>query len=454
MGCGIEVKVPVSGDITVDSITLNDLTANRSVFTNGSKVLSTGSIEVPASDTMVIPKVYNSTGTNSSFGYQALDAITTGTSNTGIGYDSLTNTTDGVSNTGLGRNSLKTNTGDKNTAVGRGSLESNTSGEENTSIGQLALFTNTVNSYSTAIGSLALYLTTGGQNTSIGVASGYNTSTGTQNTYIGRSAGRNVETGSSNVFIGSGAGYTSQTVDVENSIGIGKDVYTTASNQIAIGNSDTTETLLQGNIGVDTDSPSVQIHVVSSTPIVRVDEDGTNYTDLNQGVWMYGDHTVWEDLRVPLTQTKVGANALPHFDETNVGYLFPQDDTAEILYTIVQMPHSWAEGTDISPHIHWEQSASDNVTWKIDYKWIDVGETTPAGFTTLTLDTLVKTYSSGDLHQISNGSDISGSGHTISSILLIKLYRDDNVYSGDALTWEIDFHYQVDSLGSRQEYVK
>lgn len=42
----------------------------------------------------------------------------------------------------------------------------------------------------------------------------------------------------------------------------------------------------------------------------------------------------------------------------------------------------------------------------------------------------------------------------LSSIILCKLYRDDNLTMGDVLAWELDFHYVIDSRGSRQEYVK
>ena len=48
---------------------------------------------------------------------------------------------------------------------------------------------------------------------------------------------------------------------------------------------------------------------------------------------------VWEDLRFPATQTKIGSNDLPHFDFTNIGLLFPREDTSEIIYIIAQMPH-------------------------------------------------------------------------------------------------------------------
>ena len=64
--------------------------------------------------------------------------------------------------------------------------------------------------------------------------------------------------------------------------------------------------------------------------------------------------TYWTDLRIPFTQTRQGANTKPDFDTTNVGFLFPQNDTSEILYFIAQMPHSWKFETTIYPHIHWQ----------------------------------------------------------------------------------------------------
>jgi hypothetical protein len=50
------------------------------------------------------------------------------------------------------------------------------------------------------------------------------------------------------------------------------------------------------------------------------------------------------------------------------------------------------------------------------------------------------------------------SGHTVSSIVVWKLERvgddDADTYTGTARFLELDFHYQSDTEGSRQEYVK
>lgn len=182
-----------------------------------------------------------------------------------------------------------------------------------------------------------------------------------------------------------------------------------------------------------------------------------NYATRTQADYPAAGMTVleWDDLRVPLTQTQRGATSKPDFDVTNVGYLFPQNDNTEILYFIVQMPHSWKIGTDIKPHIHWQQSADLEATWKLDYKILEVGEAVPAGFTTISGTTVSVTYVSGDLHQQTPLTDIDMSGVTgTSAVILGKLYRDDNTYTGDALAFDFDFHFQMDAIGSRDENTK
>ena len=169
----------------------------------------------------------------------------------------------------------------------------------------------------------------------------------------------------------------------------------------------------------------------------------------------YGDATVWDDLRTPVTQARVGALGKPDFDFTNVGYLFPQNDTSETLSVVLQMPHSWKAGSDIYPHVHYRRTSAGKPTFKIDYAWFNIGAEVAAPTTTVTMGTEVIAYTSGSIHQINKASaPISGSGKTISSMLLIKLYRDDNAVTGDVLVYEFDLHYEIDMLGSRTEFTK
>lgn len=167
----------------------------------------------------------------------------------------------------------------------------------------------------------------------------------------------------------------------------------------------------------------------------------------------YGPY--YDDLRVPFTQTKRGANLKPDFDETSVGYLFPQNDATEQLYFVAQLPHSWRLGSALLPHIHWQQEAATAVTWKIDVKLVLRNNPVPAEFVTYSAATESFNYTEGALSQISRFPDLDMSAVTVTSGLLIgKVYRDDNTTTGDVLAWELDFHFESDSPGSRTEFIK
>ena len=173
------------------------------------------------------------------------------------------------------------------------------------------------------------------------------------------------------------------------------------------------------------------------------------------GVRLRGNATVWEDLQVPLTLGKLGILSKPDYDYDTLAYMFPQNDTTEVIYIQEQMPHSWKEGSTIYPHVHVQQSMNAQATFKMVYKWTNLGDAVPSTWSQYTMGTYVMPYTSGRIEQLLSGTTgISGTGKTVSSILIIKLYRSDNVYSGDIATFSFDIHYERDSMGSRTIYSK
>jgi len=150
-----------------------------------------------------------------------------------------------------------------------------------------------------------------------------------------------------------------------------------------------------------------------------------------------------DDLRFPVTVLTQPASGRPDFDTTNIGLLFPQNNTAEVVYIVAQMPHDRAMDSDIEPHVHCRLSGAGQPVMKIDYKWYNANEATiPSSFTTYTMNVNTATWSTGTISNMIYGSaPISGVGKTESSILIMKLYRDDNVYTGDLLVDEFDIHY-------------
>ena len=165
--------------------------------------------------------------------------------------------------------------------------------------------------------------------------------------------------------------------------------------------------------------------------------------------------SLWEDLRFPATRIRQGATQKPDFDTTNIGLLFPQNDDAEIAYIIAQIPHAYKYETDLHCHIHWVQAQATFPTFKIDYRWYENNGDPTGSFTTLSVNTGEFTYSSGSICQMSSFTAISGTGkNSVSSILDIKFYRDDNDVASDILVKEFDIHYQLDQPGSDQEFIK
>lgn len=190
-----------------------------------------------------------------------------------------------------------------------------------------------------------------------------------------------------------------------------------------------------------------------------------------------GTAMVWEDLRIEPVARTTGANAPTfekYFDDsggTSRGvYLYSFDDAVggsekEVFFTM-QMPHSWA-GTSISFHVHWVPSVADTTAtprWGLEYCWVDIGGT--YGDTTIVYAT-GNTASDTDLtqykHYITEFADLApGAGADgISSVLIGRLFRDsanaadtyDQATNKCGLLY-IDAHYEVDTIGSRTEYVK
>jgi hypothetical protein len=206
---------------------------------------------------------------------------------------------------------------------------------------------------------------------------------------------------------------------------------------------------------VKTNTSSSTGHIISGSSQFG---DSINYTkfEADGTMVMAGSATVWTDLFFPLTTAKQGQTDKPPFSTTEVAYLFPQADTSHVMYIIAQFPHEWATGTDVHPHVHWKQTNSGSVVFKMEYKWFDIGGSVPTDFSTVVLDQDIVPYISGSVHQLTGGSGVISGSHisNVSSIMLIKLYRDDNTYSGAAVTYQFDIHICKDSLGSREIYIK
>lgn len=178
--------------------------------------------------------------------------------------------------------------------------------------------------------------------------------------------------------------------------------------------------------------------------------------------------TVWDDAKYPFFGRRIDtAGGHLAYDETELGINF--NDTsryndADQVAIIAQMEHKYKIGSSLNPHIHWMQSNAAIPNMLLKYRVYDNGETPPA-WTLAAIDSHAFTYTSGTILQISAWPAIDMSSVTgVSAFVDVKIYRDTSNTSGefagadpltgDWLTKEFDFHFEIDALGSRDEYTK
>ena len=172
------------------------------------------------------------------------------------------------------------------------------------------------------------------------------------------------------------------------------------------------------------------------------------------------DGVVWDDIRVAASSVKItGASDDPDFE--NIGgdlYLYAFSPTVlEQVFFTAQVPHSYKQGTDLHPHIHWmpETTNTDRCRWGLEYEWINIDGT----YSSSTIIYVDENASGTALNQqMTHFTDISGIDMTISSMLICRLFRDaahaNDTFSGDAYFLEFDFHFEMDTMGSPLEYEK
>ena len=190
--------------------------------------------------------------------------------------------------------------------------------------------------------------------------------------------------------------------------------------------------------------------------------------------------SVWDDLRIPLDFGTFGASnppGLSQFMDNGAGsvgvFAWAFGDAVagneEQLWFVAQLPHTYKEGTDIKAHIHWSPAVSggvdEYVKWGLEYTWQNVDGT--FGNTTIitsdatsgaTATTSGDTTLLADKHYVTALGTITGTSKTVSSMLVCRIFRNSSDASDDlaqdAFGLEVDFHHEIDTMGSRQEFIK
>jgi hypothetical protein len=165
---------------------------------------------------------------------------------------------------------------------------------------------------------------------------------------------------------------------------------------------------------------------------------------------------VWDDLRTPVNAVKLGGVNPPVDILYNGGMLLSFEDKIlsqeQIVYFTIQLPHNWKEGTSLEPHIHWtaEDGTAGNIVWLLTYAWVNIEDIMPVYSEVIAVGSTGEGYGK---HIVTNFGLINGIDKKVSSMLVCSVKRNSSnildTYNGkSAYFMEIDFHYQIGSIGS------
>lgn len=183
---------------------------------------------------------------------------------------------------------------------------------------------------------------------------------------------------------------------------------------------------------------------------------------------------MYTDLRTPFLSSTSGGSNPPtasrfarNLAGTSQGVfanLFPSDNTEREVYMTLQLPHEYAEGTILQPHIHYSfvyngTTFTGNTKWGLEYTYAPLGGTfanvtTTIDATSVALNSLTDTYK----HLVLSFPDISLPGATISSMFVCRIFRyaanNGDTFGSGIFALEFDMHYQSDTAGSRTTTTK
>lgn len=179
----------------------------------------------------------------------------------------------------------------------------------------------------------------------------------------------------------------------------------------------------------------------------------------------------WDDLRVGVTSLQKKGTNDPLFTQVRddggsstgvFAWEFQDISNSSLeqeLFFEIQMPHSWQEGTSIYPHVHWGPATTDigTVRWGLEYTIASVNDT--FGQTTILYDDAEITEASQYKQLIPAGfGEVDMSDYRISAIILGRLFRNSSHGNDDleasAFLYSLDWHYQINTLGSSQMLAK
>ncbi len=171
---------------------------------------------------------------------------------------------------------------------------------------------------------------------------------------------------------------------------------------------------------------------------------------------MAGSAQVWEDIIILTANLAQGAAAPTLSVSSNIrtwAFAGGVAGTADELHGSFEIPHNYAEGTDLSFHVHWfsVSAATGNVVMGIDYGVGHVGE---AMAYTTAVTTVLRSVTTDEvgIHHIDSLVTISDANMDIGDVVTFRIYRPliaTNTHPDPIALPSIGVHYKMDTLGSR-----
>ena len=207
---------------------------------------------------------------------------------------------------------------------------------------------------------------------------------------------------------------------------------------------------------VDVTALANPLYIGNGTNRTKIDTDGT--------ITLEGGAVVYDDIQGVVNGANlytVAGKADFDFDEQCVvlqsgGSITTNGDIVDMT---LQLRHNAKLDAPISIHLHWEQTSTTTIQFTYKYRVQRNGQPkTTAWSSNVVVNTStggvnVFPYISGTLNQISNLGDIPLTGAGLSTVLQIKLARTDSNGGNINVTF-IDGHYQIDALGSNEQFEK
>ena len=171
------------------------------------------------------------------------------------------------------------------------------------------------------------------------------------------------------------------------------------------------------------------------------------------------DSLLWDDLQVNLSSVRLPASGAPTWTAYKGGFVLSFSKTADNkIYFLGQLPHSYKQGSDIEMHLHlaYPNAGVGDIRWNFTHSWANMGDDFPAE-TPATKD--IASPNDADNHQYADIADMTGTGKQISSVLICSLEREgsdavNDDYDDVVYLTALDFHFQKDTVGSREEAAK